>query len=124
LKSLGSQNISGEYMEEQENANVTECLKDMVGYFNEMDKALKQKDENIVSLFELFLNISEDDTTLHTFTSNKSLRSKLKHEIKGMIDLIQKESPAYEKRFQLFQTQCTLLVKMIEQANKEGIKII
>lgn len=110
-------------MSDQEDANVSEALNDMYQACGQLLEEFKLRSEGTQEIVQLFRNIVQDDKSLHSFSNNHSLRAAVRNNVENIINLNQQYDPAFIKRLQIIQTECMILARLIEQANKEGAKI-
>jgi hypothetical protein len=111
-------------MASQEEANVSESLTDIYKALGQFRDAFKERSENVQATIDLFLSIIKDDQSLHNFSNNALLRSKVKKETEGMLELFRTYDPNFIKKFEILQEECKLLAQLIKRANAEGAKIV
>ena len=92
--------------------------------FQELQEDAAQKIEARESVLDLFMTIIQNDQCRNKFINDRSYRATINQTVGNFSDQFKKSDQIYLKRLEILKNQCFVLLKMIEKANKEGIKIL
>jgi hypothetical protein len=104
-------------------ANLSEILANMANEVQDLKEDASQRSEDSDAVLD-FIAIIQNDQARYNFINDLSFRKKMGQSVVTANNQTKEVHQIHLKKLELLKNQCVIAKYMIEQANKEGVKII